>query len=128
MKERYMNLLSNRDHLLMVSKMYDSVVKKEEEGSESLTNKLEITSNFLKSTQRSLQESKLQTYQLQKELRMSHLSCCLEGNVLGIMGKSHVEEGHEKRGDLHMLGKSYEEYNMDQAPINIEYKDEVLFY
>ena len=51
----------------------------------------------------------------------------MEGNVLGIMGKSHVEEGHEKRENLHMLGKSYEEDNMDQAPIEIEEKGEVFF-
>ena len=58
---------------------------------------------------------------------MPHLSCCMEGNVLGIMGKSHVEEGHEKRVDLQMLGKSYEEENMDQEPIEIEEKDELFF-
>ena len=51
----------------------------------------------------------------------------MEGNVLGIMGKSHVEERHEKRSNLQMLGKSYEEDNMDQVPIEIEEKDEVLF-
>ena len=58
---------------------------------------------------------------------MSHLSCCMEGNALGIKGKSHVEEGHEKRADSQMLGKSYEEDNMDQAPIEIKDKDEVFF-
>ena len=52
----------------------------------------------------------------------------MEGNVLGIMGKSHVEERHEKRVNSHMLGKIYEEDNMDQAPIDIEEKDEVFFY
>ena len=59
MKERYMNLISDREYLLMVAKMYHSALKKEEEKSENITNKLEITSNLLKSTQRSLQESKL---------------------------------------------------------------------
>ena len=57
MKERY-NLLSDRDHLLMVIEIYHCAVKKEEEESERLTNKLKITSNLLKSTQRSLQELK----------------------------------------------------------------------
>ena len=95
LNERYANLLSDRDHLLMVAEMYHSAFKKEEE-SDRLTHELEITSNSLNTTQRSLQESKLQTYQLQKELIMSHLSCCMEGNVPSIMEKSHVEEGHEK--------------------------------
>ena len=58
---------------------------------------------------------------------MSHLSCCTEWNVLSIMEKSHVEEGHEKRANLQMLGKSDEEDNMDQSPIKIEEKDEYLF-
>ena len=56
MKERYMNLLSDREYLLMVAKMYHSALKKEKEESERLTSKLEITSNSLKSTQRALQE------------------------------------------------------------------------
>ena len=91
-----MNLLSGRYHLLMMADMYHIALKKEEEESDMLTHELEITSNSLKSTQRSLQESKLQNYQLQKELRMSHLSCCMEGNVLGIVEEFSVEDGHEK--------------------------------
>ena len=96
MKERYANLLSNRYHLLMVAKMYHSAFKKEEE-SDSLTHELDIAGNSVNTTQISLQESKLQTYQLQKELILSHLSRCMEGNISSIMAKSHVEEGHEKR-------------------------------
>ena len=57
MREIYMNLLSDRDHLLMMDEMYHSALKKEEEESERLANKLEITSDLLKSTQRFLQES-----------------------------------------------------------------------
>ena len=59
MKENYMNLLFDRDHLLMMAEMYRSALKKEEEESERPSNKLEITSDLLKSTQRFLQESKL---------------------------------------------------------------------
>ena len=59
MKESYMNLLSDRDHLLTMAEMYHCVVKKEEEEVERLTNKLEITIDLLKSTQISLRESKL---------------------------------------------------------------------
>ena len=55
-KEIYMNLLSDRDHLLIMAEMYHCAVKKEEEELERLTNKLEITNDLLKSTQRSLQE------------------------------------------------------------------------
>ena len=54
MKERYMNLIYDREYILMVAEMYHSALKKEEEKSENITNKLEITSNLLKSTQRSL--------------------------------------------------------------------------
>ena len=36
---------------------------------------------------------------------MSHLSCCMEGNVLGIMEESYVEDGHEKSSDLKALVK-----------------------
>ena len=100
-----MNLLSNRDHLIMMAEMYHSALKKEEEESERLTNKLEITSELLKSTQRSLQESKLHICQIQKELKVSHLSCCMEGNVLGIMEEYLVEDGHEKSSDMQVLVK-----------------------
>ena len=74
----------------MMAEMYHTALKKEEEEYDRLTHELEITSNSLKSTQRSLQESKLQKYQLQKELRMSHLSCFMEGNFLGLMEEPHV--------------------------------------
>ena len=86
-----------------------------------------ITSNFLKSTQRSLQESKLQIYKLQKDLKVSHLSCCKEGNVLGIMEKPHVEDNHEDRADLQVFVKIYEEENIGQALIEVSRKDEVMF-
>ena len=73
MKENYMNLLSDMYHLIMMYYMYHGALKKEEEESERLANKLEITSNLLKSIQISLQDSKLQIFQLQKELKVSHI-------------------------------------------------------
>ena len=109
MNEIYMNLLYEIYHLLMVAEMYHCAVKKEEEESKRLTNKLEITNDLLKSTQRSLEESKLQICQLQKELKVSHLSCCMEGNVLGIMEEPHVEDNHEGGAYLQVLVKIYEE-------------------
>ena len=66
-----MNLLFDRVHLLMMAEMYHSALKKEEEESERLSNKLEITSDLLKSTQRFHQESKLQICHFQKELNVS---------------------------------------------------------
>ena len=57
---------------------------------------------------------------------MSHLSYCMEGNVLGIMEEPHVEDNHEGGVDLQMLVKRYEEENLVQAIIEIERKDEVL--
>ena len=56
MKENYMNLLSDRDHLLMMVEMYHSALKKEEEESDRLTHELDITNNSLKTTKISLQE------------------------------------------------------------------------
>ena len=50
MKESYVNLLSDRYHLLMMADMYHSALKKEEEESDRLTHELEITSNSLKRT------------------------------------------------------------------------------
>ena len=50
MKESYMNLLSDRDHLLTMAEIYHFVVNMEEEEVERLTNKLEITIDLLKST------------------------------------------------------------------------------
>ena len=46
--------------------------------------------------------------------------------TLDVMEESHVEGGNEKRVDLQMLKKSYEEDNIDQAPSEIEKKDEVF--
>ena len=61
---------------------------------------MDITNELLKSTQRSLQDSKLEIFQLQKEFKVSHHSCCMEGNVLGIMEEPHVEDSHEGGSDL----------------------------
>ena len=58
---------------------------------------------------------------------MSSLSCCMEGNVLGIMEEPHLEDNHEEGEDLQVLVKSYEEENVDQALIEVERKDEVFF-
>ena len=44
-------------------------------------------------------------YQLQRDLKVSQLSCWMEGNVLGIMEESHVEDGHEKSSDLQVFVK-----------------------
>ena len=85
MKERYMNLIFDIEYLIMVAEMYNSELKKEEEKLDNLTNTLGITSNLLKRTQRSLQESRFHIFQFQKDLKLSHLSCYIEGNVLGIM-------------------------------------------
>ena len=57
---------------------------------------------------------------------MSHLSCCMEGNVLGIMEQPHVEDNHEEGANLQVLVKNYEEENIGQALIKIGRKDKVL--
>ena len=73
------------------------------------------------------------TLHLQKELNVRHPSSCMRDDhvhmtrvTLDVMEESHVEGGNEKRVDLQMLKKSYEEDNIDQAPIHIEKKDEVF--
>ena len=50
MKDSYKNLLLYRYNLLTMDEMHHSALKKEEEESERLTSKLEITTNSLKST------------------------------------------------------------------------------
>ena len=72
-----MNLLSDRDNIFMMAEMYHSALNKEEKELERLANKLEMTSDLLKRTQRFLQESKLYICQLQKYLKVSPLSCCM---------------------------------------------------
>ena len=54
MKESYMNLLSDRYHLLMVAEMYHCAVNKDKEELERITNEFDITNYLLKSTQISL--------------------------------------------------------------------------
>ena len=120
MKERYMNLLSDRDHLLTMDEMYHYVVKKEEEEVERLTNKLEITIDLLKSTQISLRELKLQICQLQNDLKMSHLSCFMEENVLGIVEGPHVEDNHEGGADWQVFVKSPNEDYFGQTLVGMQ--------
>ena len=114
-----MNLLSDREYLLMVAEMYHSALKKEEEKSENITNKLEITSNLLKRTQRSLQKSKLQLCKLQKEWNVLHLSCCMEGNFLGIMEEPCLEDNHEGV-ILQVFVKIHDKYYFGQADVGMQ--------
>ena len=105
MKERYKNLLLYRDPLLMMDEMCHVALKEEEEKLERLISKLEITSNSLNITQRALQDSNLKTYKFQKDLKVPHLSFCMEENVLGIMEESHVEDEREKISYLQLVVK-----------------------
>ena len=56
MKDSYMNLLSDRDRLLMVAQMYHCALKKEEEEFERLHRKLEAIYDSLKRIQEVVQE------------------------------------------------------------------------
>ena len=51
---------------------------------------------------------------------MSHLSCCMEGNVLGIMEESHVEDEHEKSSYLQVLVKEDTIEYMDQTLVSLQ--------
>jgi len=60
MKSKYLYLHSDRDHLLILTKIYhDALIGKEEEV-DRLTYVLEISQESLKSTQMALQELELQ--------------------------------------------------------------------
>jgi hypothetical protein len=60
MKNNYLHLLSDRDHLLTLDEMYYGALKGKEEEVDKLTHELEITQDSLKSTQKALQESAMQ--------------------------------------------------------------------
>ena len=51
---------------------------------------------------------------------MSHLSCCMEGNVLGIMEEPHVEDNHEEGAYLQVFVKSHYEEYFGQAHVGIQ--------
>ena len=111
-----MNLLSDRDHLLMVAEMYHCAFKKETEESERLHSKWEATYDSLKRNQEALQVSRLQNDQLQMELNVPNPSYWMENNHVHMVGTTldvlkgpHVEDNHEEGAYLHMLVKNYEE-------------------
>ena len=102
-----MNLLSNRDHLLMVAQMYHCALNKEEEESERLHSEWNATCDSLKITQEVLQQSRLQNDLLQKELKVPHRLSCMEndhvhmvGDTLDVMEEPHVKDKHEEDIDL----------------------------
>ena len=51
---------------------------------------------------------------------MSHLSCCMEGNVLGIMEGPHVEDNRDEGEDLQVFVKSHDEEYFGQAHVGIQ--------
>ena len=106
--------------------MYHCAFKKKDKESERLANKLEITSDLLKSTQTFLQESNLQICKLQRELNVSPLSCCMEGNVLVLMEEHHGEEKHGEGSYLQMFVKSHDEEYFGQAHVGIHNSIEEL--
>ena len=74
MNENYMNLLSDRNHLLELTNIYHHALRKEEDViEERLGRKLEPAYDSLENTEIALKESKLHISQLQKELNVPHL-------------------------------------------------------
>ena len=59
MKERYMKLLSDKDHLLMVAEMYHCAFERETKEFERIHSKWDATYGSLKRTQEHVQESRL---------------------------------------------------------------------
>ena len=43
----------------------------------------------------------------------------MEGNFLGLMEESHVEDNHEEQADLKVFVKSHDEEYFSQAPISM---------
>ena len=105
MKEKYKNLISDRNNLLEVKKTHHNAIKREEYEEERLGYELKYAYVSLESTQKDIQESKLQLYKLQKELYVPHLSSCMEGNASGIMEEIYVEDEHDESSDLQVLVK-----------------------
>lgn len=68
MKNNYLQLLSNRDHLLMLEGIYYDALKRKEEEDDELTHELEVTMNSLRSTQIALQESETRIDEFTVEL------------------------------------------------------------
>ena len=133
MKEIYMNLIYDREHLLMVAEMYHCAFERETQESERLHSKWEATYDSLKRTQEALQELRLQIDQIQRDLNVPHPPSCMEKNHvhmvvsnLDVLKEPRVEDNHEEGADLQMLVKRYEEENLVQALIEIERKDELF--
>ena len=72
LKERYMNLISNKEHLLMVAEMYHCAFKRETQEYERIHSKWEATYDSLKRTQEALQDSRLQIDQIQRDLNVPY--------------------------------------------------------
>ena len=68
-----MNFLSYINHILEMANGYHHALKKEEDEVERIGSEVEVAYGSLEITQRYIQESKLQTYQLQKVLNVPHL-------------------------------------------------------
>ena len=107
MKESYMNLIFDREHILMVAEMYHCAFERETKESERLHSKWEATYDSLKRTQEALQESRLQIDQIQRDLNVPHPPYCMENNhvhmvvtTLDVLNEPHVEDNHEKGADL----------------------------
>ena len=100
-----MSLLSDRNHIFELTNIYHHALIKDEDVAKGFGSELEVAYDSLENTQISLQESKLYTYKLKKDLNVPHLSFCMEGNVLDIMEEYHVDDEHEKSSDLQVLVK-----------------------
>ena len=123
-----MNLISDREHLLMVVEMYHCAIERETQESERLHIKWEATYDSLKRTQESLQESRLQIDLLQKDLnvphppsRMGNDHVHMVGNNLDIMEESHAEDA-----ELQVLEKIHDEEYFGQELVGFEKKDQQL--
>ena len=85
MKESYMNLISDREHLLMVAEMYHCAFERETQESRRLHSKWEATYDSVKRTQEALQESRLQIDQIQRDLNVPHPPYCMEKNHVNMI-------------------------------------------
>ena len=97
-----MNLISDREHLLIVSEMYHCAFTRKTKESKRIHSKWEATYDSLKRTQEALQDSRLYIDQIQRDLNVPHPPYCMEnnhlhmvGSILDVMKEPRVEDNHE---------------------------------
>ena len=96
-KGNFLQLLSDRDNLLEIVELLYGASLKDEEEIWNITHELLTTQDSLKTTQCSLQDSKMEIEQLHEKLQRSHLPSDTPFNHLHkhVCSIEHMEESHD---------------------------------